>query len=100
MNEELQSTNEELHAVNDEARMRADEVAHANLFLESILRSLRSAVVVVDPEMRVNVWSRKAEDLWGLRAEEVLKKHMLSLDIGLPMDQLKAAVKACLNGEK
>jgi two-component system CheB/CheR fusion protein len=99
MNEELQSTNEELQAVNDEVRKRGDEVAHANLFLESILRSLRSAVVVVDPEMRVNVWSRKAEDLWGLRAEETLRKHMLTLDIGLPVEQLKAAMKACLNGE-
>jgi two-component system, chemotaxis family, CheB/CheR fusion protein len=100
MNEELQLTNEELHAVNDEVSLRGDSLQQANAFLESILRSVHSGVVALDPEMRVTVWNRRAEDLWGLRAEEVRDKHFLSLDIGLPVDELKQPIRACLAGEQ
>ncbi len=64
MNEELQSMNEELQTINEEARDRGDELGETNLFLESILTSLRSAVAVVDRDVRVRKWSRRAEDLW------------------------------------
>jgi two-component system CheB/CheR fusion protein len=96
MNEELQSTNEELHTVNDEVRVRSDDLQHANLFLESILASLRNGVVVVDRELHVTVWNRQAEELWGLRADEVRSKHFLNLDIGLPVQALRDAMRACL----
>ncbi len=99
MNEELQSTNEELETVNEELRRRSDELKRVNTFLESILGSLRGAVVVVDPEFLILVWNSKAEDLWGLRAEEVRSKNLLNLDIGLPVDRLKPALRSCLSGE-
>ena len=99
MNEELQSTNEELHTVNAEMRQRSAELDHTNGTMAAILASLRGGVAVVDPEMQVEVWSRKSEDLWGLRAEEVLGKHFLNLDIGLPVDQLRPPIRACLAGE-
>ena len=67
MNEELQSTNDELQAINDTLRERSVELDEVNDFLESILTSIRSGVVVVDIEMRVLAWNRGAEDLWGLR---------------------------------
>ena len=88
MNEELQSTNEELQTINEEARERSDQLGELNGFLESILTSLRSAVAVVDRDLHVRKWSRRAEDLWGLRADEVLQKNFLNLDIGLPVDRL------------
>jgi two-component system, chemotaxis family, CheB/CheR fusion protein len=99
MNEELQSTNVELQAINDEARERGDELGELNAFLESILTSLRSAVAVVDRDLHVRRWSRRAEDLWGLRQEEALHKNFLNLDIGLPVDRLKAPIRACLSRE-
>ena len=99
MNEELQSTNEELQTINEEARDRSDELGELNSFLESILTSLRSAVAVVDRDLHVRKWSRRAEDMWGLRAEEVLSKNFLNLDIGLPVDQLRAPIRACLGNE-
>jgi len=85
MNEELQSTNEELQAINEEARERGDQLGELNSFLESILTSLRSAVAVVDRDLHVRKWSRRAEDLWGMRSDEVLQKNFLNLDIGLPV---------------
>jgi two-component system CheB/CheR fusion protein len=98
-NEELQSTNEELQTINEEARDRGDQLAELNSFLESILTSLRSAVAVVDRDLHVRKWSRRAEDLWGLRADEVLLKNFLNLDIGLPVERLRAPIRACLSGE-
>jgi two-component system CheB/CheR fusion protein len=99
MNEELQSTNEELETINDEVRQRSDDLNTANRFLESVLTSLRSGVAVVDRELRLLAWSRHAEELWGLRADEVGGQHLLNLDIGLPVQRLRPALKACLGGE-
>jgi two-component system, chemotaxis family, CheB/CheR fusion protein len=99
INEELQSTNEELNAVNEEVRVRTEEVNQANAFLESILTGIRAAVVVVDRNFQVEIWSRKAENLWGLRLDEVQGKNFLSLDIGLPVEQLKQPIRAGLAKE-
>jgi two-component system CheB/CheR fusion protein len=99
MNEELQSTNEELETINDEVRQRGDDLNQANRFLESVLTSLRSGVAVVDRELRLLAWSRHAEELWGLRGDEVNGQHLLNLDIGLPLQRLRPALKACMNGE-
>jgi two-component system, chemotaxis family, CheB/CheR fusion protein len=99
MNEELQSTNEELQSLNDEARERTDRMADLNAFLESILRGLRSAVVVVDRDLHVRQWNHHAEEMWGLRADEVLQRNFLNLDSGLPVEQLRAPIRACLQGE-
>src|SRR5438034_215235 len=70
MNEELQSTNEELNAVNDEMRLRSSELDQANAFLRSVLRSVGSAVIVLDREHRVNAWNERAVDVWGMREDE------------------------------
>jgi two-component system CheB/CheR fusion protein len=100
MNEELQSTNEELETINDEVRQRGEDLNQANRFLQSVLTSLRSGVAVVDRELRILAWSRHAEELWGLRGEEVGGQHLLNLDIGLPVQKLRAVLKTCLNGDR
>jgi two-component system, chemotaxis family, CheB/CheR fusion protein len=99
MNEELQSTNEELQTMNDELRQRGEEVNSANAFLESVLTGLQGGVAVVDSDLRVLAWNTNAEELWGLRKEEVNGKHLLNLDIGLPVERLKPALRNCLNGD-
>jgi two-component system CheB/CheR fusion protein len=65
--EELQSTNDELRTINDELRDRTTELHNVNAFMEAILTSLRAGVAVVNREMHVRMWNRRAEDLWGLR---------------------------------
>jgi two-component system CheB/CheR fusion protein len=100
MNEELQSTNEELQTINDELRLRSDEFNRVNAFLESVFASLRSGVVVLDRELRVLVWNSRAEDLWGLRADEVEQAHFLNLDIGLPLAPLVEPLRASLGGSQ
>ncbi|HWM10120.1 MAG TPA: CheR family methyltransferase [Solirubrobacteraceae bacterium] len=98
MNEELQSTNEELETINDELRDRTSELNQVNDFLEGILSSLGVAVAVVDRQQRVQVWNQRAEDLWGVRQDEAVDHHLLSLDIGLPVEQLAAPLRSVLGG--
>ncbi|HET7460778.1 MAG TPA: CheR family methyltransferase, partial [Longimicrobium sp.] len=98
MNEELQSTNEELETINDELRRRTGELNNVNVYMTSILTSLRAGVLVLDRELDIRVWSRKAEELWGLRADEVAGHPFGNLDIGLPVERLKPAIRACLDG--
>ena len=99
MNEELQSTNEELRTINDELRRRSEEVSDLNGFMEAVLASLRGGGAVLDTDLRVEVWNDKAFDLWGLRDDEVRGVHFLMLDIGLPVQSLTKAIRACLGGE-
>jgi two-component system, chemotaxis family, CheB/CheR fusion protein len=88
MNEELQSMNDELHAANEELRATTDEVGAVNHFMSGVLSSFRAGVAVVDADLRVLVWNTAAEDLWGLRQDEVQGRHVLDLDVGLPVTRL------------
>lgn len=84
--------------MNDEMRERTDEAVRANAFLRSILSSVLQSVVVLDRELRVTAWSARSAELWGLREEEVDGQHFLSLDIGLPVGELRAPIMAMLGG--
>ena len=97
MNEELTSTNDELEVMNDEQRKHGEEVDRLNLFLEGILGNLRVGVAVVDRENCVELWNEGSRDLWGLRADEVEGKDFLSLDIGLPLEQLREPLDAAIS---
>lgn len=99
MNEELQSTNEELATINDELQQRTEELYEVNAFLESVLGSLGSAVVVIDTQFQIQGWNTQARDLWGLTQDEVQGSHLLNLDIGLPVDRLRDPIRAVLRGE-
>jgi two-component system CheB/CheR fusion protein len=91
-NEELQSTNEELETTNEELRLLSEEVHETNMLLHSILSTMRSAVIVVDKDQKILVWNNKSEDLWGLRADEVIGSKLADLDIGLPTEELTSVL--------
>lgn len=100
MNEELQSSNEELQTLNEELHRRTEELNTVNTFLSSILTSLRGGVVVLDRDLRILIWNVKAEDLWGLRFDEVQGQHFLNLDIGLSVDSILPPIRNCIAGVK
>jgi len=100
MNEELQSTNEELETINDELRERSHELNEVNAFLETILSSMGVAVIVVDREQRVQIWNGESTELWGMRADEAQGKHLFGLDIGLPLDGVRTALRQVLAGDQ
>jgi two-component system, chemotaxis family, CheB/CheR fusion protein len=99
MNEELQSTNEELQTINEELRQRTNELNQANAFLNSILTSLQAGVVAINPQFNILSWNHGAENLWGLRIEEVRGESLFALDIGLPVDRLREPILNCLSGQ-
>jgi two-component system CheB/CheR fusion protein len=99
MNEELQSSNEELETMNEELRHRTQEVNDVNAFLETILSTIGLAVAVVDRNQRVQIWNGNARELWGVTPEEAEDEYLLSLDIGLPLEELRQQLRATLGGE-
>jgi two-component system CheB/CheR fusion protein len=98
MNEELQSSNEELETMNEELRLRTGELNRANQLVESMLAGLGIGVAVVDRELRVQMWNDRAKELWGVDHNEVRGQHFLNLDIGLPVQQLRDALRASVVG--
>ena len=89
-NEELRSTNEELEAMNEELQVRTDEANDASAYLSSIVDGVSVGVVVVDDKRIVRTWNLIAEEMWGLRADEVVGRPLLELDSGLPVDQIRS----------
>jgi two-component system, chemotaxis family, CheB/CheR fusion protein len=100
MNEELQSANDELQSTNEELRDRTIEITDLNAFMESILGSVGAAMIVLDRDLIVQVWTRQAHELWGLRADETVGQHLLNLDSGLPTAELHPWLRAVITGQQ
>ena len=94
-NEELQSGNEELETMNEEMQLRTAELDEARTFLEGVLSSMAGGVVVLDAELTVRSWNKGAEELWGLRADEVRNRAFFRLDFGLPTADVRDVVQQC-----
>jgi two-component system, chemotaxis family, CheB/CheR fusion protein len=95
-NEELQSGNEELETMNEEMRARTSELDEARTFLEGVLFSVAAGVVVLDRGLLVRSWNKGAEELWGLRADEVRNQPFFTLVFGLPTAEIHNVVQECL----
>jgi len=98
MNEELQSTNQELSTVNTELEERTGQLNQSNSFFESVLESMRAAVIVLAEDLSIETWNSLAEETFGLSAAEVEGKNLFSLDFGLPVDELRQAIRDCMSG--
>jgi two-component system, chemotaxis family, CheB/CheR fusion protein len=97
MNEELESTNTELETINTELQQRSTQLDQVNTFLQEIMSNLQPGVAVLDSELRIRLWNREAEELWGVRGEEVIGKPLLGLDIGLPMAEVAGPLRAAVS---
>lgn len=82
--------------MNDELNDRSLDLNEVNAFLNAVLGSIQSGVVVVDKDLVITAWNEGAHDLWGLRGDEVVGQHLLNLDIGLPVADLRAPVRETL----
>ncbi|MTJ11002.1 CheR family methyltransferase [Anabaena sp. UHCC 0204] len=100
MNEELQSANRELQTINYELCDRTYDLNHSNTLLASILGSLQMGIVVMDSSFKILIWNHTVENLWGLRSEEAINRSWFSLDIGLPVEQLRTPMRDILSGRK
>jgi len=100
MNEELQSMNDELQFSNDALRDHQDEVERLNRFMAAVLGSMHSGVAVVDSDLQILAWNSRAEDLWGVRTDEAVGDHLMNLDIGLPLDELRQPLRRQLGNHE
>ena len=100
MNGELQSANDERQSTSGQLRHRTQEISELNAFMAAILGSMQGAVIVVDRDLVVRVWTPRACDLWGLRADEAIGHHLLNLDSGLPTSELHPWLRAVVSGQQ
>jgi two-component system CheB/CheR fusion protein len=105
-NEELVKTHEELQksyrilrAANDKLLERNTDCHREKVLLNDALHSLPTAVAVVNCQGVIEVWNKKAAELWGLRAEDVEHLDFFALDFGLPVEQLQQTMEACWKGD-
>ena len=61
-----------------------------------LLTSVASAVIVLDARLRVSGWNRGAQEIWGLRTDEVDGESFFDLQFGLPTRPLYAPAVRCL----
>jgi two-component system, chemotaxis family, CheB/CheR fusion protein len=66
--------------------------------MEQIMANVQLGVAVLDKDLRVQLWNKRAVDLWGVQANETVGQPLLGLDIGLPLAELATPLKKCLNG--
>ncbi|WP_071187974.1 CheR family methyltransferase [Trichormus sp. NMC-1] len=100
MNEEVNFTNEELQSINDALNQKTRELNQTNVVLVSILRSLQTGILVIDQNFTILVWNHFLEDMWGLRNNEVVGNSLFSLDIGLPIEQLRSPILDTLSSKE
>ena len=67
--------------------------------LDSQSRTFGVSLAFVDVSALRHLQVHRAEDMWGLRADEVRGQSLLALDIGLPTDRLRQVIRASLNGD-
>lgn len=53
---------------------------------------------MVDGQLVVQMWNGQAEELFGLRLDEVRNRALLELDVGLPLAELAEPLRAVLRG--
>lgn len=92
--EELQSNNEELMCVNDELRDRQEQLTSLGNYAESIIRSVRDPLIVLDKELRIKSANPAFYDYF--RRTEVETEGRSFFDIGTPqweVSELRASLK-------
>ena len=82
--------------MNEEMRARTAELDEARTFLEGVLFSVAAGVVVLDSDLLVRSWNKGAEQLWGLRTDEVRNQAFFNLVFGLPTGEMREIVQQCL----
>jgi PAS domain S-box-containing protein len=72
----LNTLAEELETANEQKRMQLETIQERNEQIEIILTNAPTAVLVINEKSKILRWNKKAEDIFGWKAEEVLDKPM------------------------
>jgi PAS domain-containing protein len=91
--------NDELRSIADELRQRTDELNVVAVFLQSVLTSLRGAVVVLDTTGAVRVWNAQAEHIWGIPRRLAMRSLIGELNLGFDLARLQPTIETGLRGD-
>ena len=80
--EELQSSNEELTTLNDELKNRNQALARLNDNLSNLTRNVDPAVVMVDSNLKIRLFTPSAQKILNLAPQ----------DTGLPISEMRLAI--------
>jgi two-component system CheB/CheR fusion protein len=100
LNEELQWTTRELEALDDELTARTRELEQLGAVMDATLGGVTVGVAVIDCEERVRSWRAHGELPWDLGRESAEGRRLTDIVIGLPVEQLTRAARACLTGAR
>jgi len=78
-------------------RMVEEALRKANREIEQLIASLSSLLVVVSPELKVQRWNPTAENVLGLKAEQVVGSPLAELPLVLDWELLVSAAQRCCN---
>jgi two-component system CheB/CheR fusion protein len=81
--EELEATNEELTTVNQELQVRNTELENAREFAQATIDTVRGALVVLGPDLRVLTANQSFYRTFRLSAAEVERRFIYELGDGL-----------------
>jgi two-component system CheB/CheR fusion protein len=81
-------------------RMGDSDVMGVAVSFEDVTRyeRLRRRLVETNQELETVAWNTAAEQLWGMRADEVAGGSFLAPDIGLPVERLAEPIRDVLAG--
>ena len=94
-NEELQASNEELTTLNEQLQAKSEELSNLNDLLLNIERSVQTAMVVLDDQLRVLRFNPLAVRIFGLLDHDI-GRPLHSVPSSLPMPQLPVQVASVL----
>jgi two-component system CheB/CheR fusion protein len=97
--EELQAANTELAAVNAELEGRTSELKRVDSYHLNLLNSVDQSMFVTDRTLVVTSWNQASERMWGLRAEQVVGRHLAALPLGDMIRVLRPALDNALRRE-
>jgi len=94
--EELQAANTELGTLNTELESRTAELNRLDAYHRSLVNSFEHGVIVIDRDAMVTSWNEAAEQMWGLRASQVVGRQFFTLPIGDVAQRAHQAFQAVL----
>ncbi len=94
-NEELQASNEELTTLNDELRLKSLEAAQLGTTLGNIQNSIRTALVVVDREGKINRFNGLAVRIFGIMDGDI-GQHLYGVPCHLDLPRLREQVSGVI----
>jgi PAS domain S-box-containing protein len=79
LEEKFENLNRKLEETNNQLRQSLAEKDRISNYLNNILESLNSGVLAIDPEGRITLFNRAAEEILGYKTQQVLGKPYMKI---------------------